>query len=268
MTQLQLCNLALGHLGEAVITDINASTTAARACLLNYGPTRDEVLRSHRWNFAIKRARLTQSFTAITGAADDGDGLIEVTKASHGLTTGTRILLRDIVGVEAGNGQWLVTSTGTDTFTLDGATFSGTYSSGGEFVIIPSFAWDFQYTLPTDCLRCLEVNDSEVGDWISDEWIIEGRKILTNADTVNLVYVRTIDVEEITDPLFAQAFAAKLAAVLSEVIRGSTGKTADLLATYQSIIAPQARRIDANEGRRRKGMLPFSSSFIRSRFSS
>lgn len=32
----------------------------ARACNLMYGPTRDQVLRGHRWNFAIKRATLSQ----------------------------------------------------------------------------------------------------------------------------------------------------------------------------------------------------------------
>lgn len=265
MTQLELCNVALAHLGEARITALADDTAAARACSLHYGPTRDEVLRSHRWNFAITRAILTQSYTAITGVVASGT-LCEVTKASHGLATGTRIKLKDIIGAESANGQWIVTSTGANTFTLDDSTFSGTYASGGEFVVIPAFEWDFKHALPSDCLRCLEVNGSEAGDWISDEWLIEGRDLLTDAEEVNLVYVKSIGDVALTDPLFAQAFGLKLAVALSETIRGSTGKTGDLLQVYEAKTAPLARRVDANEGRRKKGMLPLNSQFVRARF--
>lgn len=192
MTQVELCNVALAHLGEARIAAMGDDTVAARACALHYGPVRDEVLRSHRWNFAIGRA-------ALTAAA------------------------------------------------------------------APPFGWAKAFTLPTDCLRALEINDNEVGDWISETWAIEGRQVLTNAETVNLVYVKGLGDAALTDPLFAQAFALKLAAALSETIRGATGKTAELLQLYDARTAPLARRIDANEGRRRKGLLPMNSLFVRAR---
>lgn len=192
MTQLELCNVALAHLGEARIEAINDDTVTARACALHYGPVRDEVLRSHRWNFAIGRAQLVEA-TA------------------------------------------------------------------------PAFGWARAFTLPADCLRALEINDNEVGDWISETWAIEGRQVLTNAAAVNLVYVRNVCDAALTDPLFAQAFALKLAAALSETIRGATGKTGDLLQLYDARTAPLARRIDANEGRRRKGLLPLNSLFVRAR---
>lgn len=192
MTQVELCNVALAHLGEARIAAMGDDTVAARACALHYGPVRDEVLRSHRWNFAIGRA-------ALTAAA------------------------------------------------------------------APPFGWAKAFTLPTDCLRALEINDNEVGDWISETWAIEGRQVLTNAEAVNLVYVKGLGDAALTDPLFAQAFALKLAAALSETIRGATGKTAELLQLYDARTAPLARRIDANEGRRRKGLLPMNSLFVRAR---
>ncbi len=192
MTQLELCNVALAHLGEARIASINDDTVTARACLLHYGPVRDEVLRSHRWNFAIVRSQL-----------------IETTA--------------------------------------------------------PAFGWSRAFTLPADCLRALEINDNEVGDWISETWAIEGRLVLTNAEAVNLVYVKSIGDTALTDPLFAQAFALKLAAALSETIRGATSKTGELLQLYDARTAPLARRVDANEGRRRKGLLPLNSLFVRAR---
>lgn len=192
MTQLELCNVALAHLGEARIAALSDDTVTARACSLHYSPTRTEVLRSHRWNFAIGRSAL---------AAETA----------------------------------------------------------------PLFGWTRKFALPADCLRALEVNDNEVGDLISESWAIEGRSILTNAQAVNLVYVKDIGDAALTDPLFAQAFALKLAVALSETIRGATGKTGDLLAQYEARTAPLARRVDANEGRRRKGLLPLNSFFVRAR---
>lgn len=59
-----ICNLALGKLGAARIIGLSEESPEARACLLHYDQTRDEVLRSHRWNFAIKRATLTKIATA------------------------------------------------------------------------------------------------------------------------------------------------------------------------------------------------------------
>lgn len=188
-----ICNLALGHLGEAPITSLDEDSRAGRACALHYAATRDAVLRSHRWNFAKDRKVLSR---------------------------------------------------------LEDA---------------PLFGWSYQYALPADYARALEVNGSEAGDWISDEWTIEGKFLLTDAATVNLVYVKLLDDVSQFDPLFVDALALKLAAVLSEPIRGTTGKTTELETRYEQKTAPLARRVDANEGQRRKGILPMSSRFVRAR---
>lgn len=266
MTQLELCNVALGHLGEARIAALSDATAAARACSLHYAPVRDEVLRSHRWNFAMKRVLLELVWSAVEVITQAGTEVL-ISSTEHGLATGDRVHVKGIVGAN-GDGTWYVTKDTDDTFSLDGSVYSGagTIDAGSLWIKAPPFGWDYMYALPEDCLRCLEVNDSEAGDWISDEWIIEGRSMLTNADEVRLVYVRSVGDEALTDPLFAQAFGLKLAVALTETIRGSTGKTADLLQVYQNVTAPLARRVDANEGRRRKGMLPMNSRFIRSRF--
>jgi hypothetical protein len=186
-----ICNLALGHLGEARIESLNEDSLAARGCALHYAAVRDQVLRSHRWNFA--QARITLSRLAEN----------------------------------------------------------------------PAFGWDAQYELPADCLRVLEVNDGEAGDVISDEFIVEGRRLLTNATAVRLVYTQRIDDVSQFDALFVEAFAVKLAIALSETIRGTTGRTGDLTTQYERVTAPLARRVDANEGRRRKGLLSMNSLMLR-----
>lgn len=189
-----LCNLALGHLGEGQITSLDEDTLAARACALHYGVTRDEMLRSHRWNFATARIALSR--------------------------------------LEA----------------------------------VPAFGWSYAFALPADFLRALEVNEEEAGDVTSGEWIIEGRNLLTDWDEVALVYIRQIEDVTQFDALFVKAFALKLAVELSETIRGTTGKTAELMQALERVTAPLARRVDANEGRRRKGLLPLNSLFIRARY--
>jgi hypothetical protein len=55
-----ICNLALSKIGARKIIDITEESNEARACKMFYVECRDEVLRSHRWNFAIKRDTLSE----------------------------------------------------------------------------------------------------------------------------------------------------------------------------------------------------------------
>ena len=58
---LQVCNIALGRLGADSILSIDSATKEAQACKLFYQTALDEVLRTHPWNFAIRRQTLTAS---------------------------------------------------------------------------------------------------------------------------------------------------------------------------------------------------------------
>src|SRR6267142_4690232 len=62
-SETTICNLALGKLGEGNIIALDEESPEARVCRLHYEETRDEVLRSHRWNFAIKREHLVRNVT-------------------------------------------------------------------------------------------------------------------------------------------------------------------------------------------------------------
>lgn len=55
------CNRALVKLGEKTILSLDDDSKPARTCKLLYAPTRDYVLRSHPWNFAIKRIELARN---------------------------------------------------------------------------------------------------------------------------------------------------------------------------------------------------------------
>jgi len=60
-SEVQVCNLALTKIGEEQIISLTENSKAARLCNLHYAPTRDAVIRSHIWNFAIKRVELALS---------------------------------------------------------------------------------------------------------------------------------------------------------------------------------------------------------------
>lgn len=52
---VQICNLALSHLGAAAISSLTEKSAEGIACDLHYETCRDAVLRDYPWNFATKR---------------------------------------------------------------------------------------------------------------------------------------------------------------------------------------------------------------------
>ena len=62
-TEVSICSNALRRLGDDPITSLTDDTERARLCNAFYTDARDEVLRSHSWNFAITRTSLAQLTT-------------------------------------------------------------------------------------------------------------------------------------------------------------------------------------------------------------
>ncbi len=58
-TQVEICNYALGLIGAEPITAISENTREAKSCSNFYSLVMMNLLRSHNWNFAVKRATLT-----------------------------------------------------------------------------------------------------------------------------------------------------------------------------------------------------------------
>lgn len=62
-TEEEIVNIALHHLGVERIASIDEDSKRAKLMKDLYGLTRDEVLRSATWGFAMKRVKLTQLST-------------------------------------------------------------------------------------------------------------------------------------------------------------------------------------------------------------
>ena len=165
-----ICNLALARAQASPINDITDTTSeAARQCGNLYPLLLDAVLRSHPWNFALKRVNLIASSTA------------------------------------------------------------------------PTFEFTYKYLLPSDCLRVLKLYDSD------EDWLIEGRYLLTNESVVNIVYIFRNTDESQYDPLFVEALATKIASRLAAVL-GANRTLADSLSGDYKILLAEARMMDGQEG--------------------
>ena len=58
MSKIDICNMALAHLGQEPIASLSQEDEKARRCSLFYEPVKREVLRTHNWAFAGSVASL------------------------------------------------------------------------------------------------------------------------------------------------------------------------------------------------------------------
>lgn len=62
-SQVSICNIALGNLGDKLISSLTESTKRAMYCNQFYDLVRDEVLKATKWKFAQKRVALALNTT-------------------------------------------------------------------------------------------------------------------------------------------------------------------------------------------------------------
>jgi len=63
VSETTIANLALAEISSHEITNIADATAPARWCRRFYSQSRDEMLRAHPWNFAMKRMELSELST-------------------------------------------------------------------------------------------------------------------------------------------------------------------------------------------------------------
>ncbi|CAN0544246.1 unnamed protein product [Laminaria digitata] len=168
-----ICNSALIKLGATTIMSLTEGSRNANLCLEQYDKLRDDVLRSHVWNFATRRTRLARLAAA------------------------------------------------------------------------PAFGFDHAYQMPADWLRTITVHDNDGGAG-AVRYRIEGRRILTGADTIWLKYVARIDDANDMDASFREALAWKIAIDLAVPITQSTTALREAEEGFRRSLV-KARSVDAIE---------------------
>lgn len=116
-------------------------------------------------------------------------------------------------------------------------------------VATPVFDYSYQYTLPADCLRVLQINAyypaPDLSDLISSggqEYVIEGGKILTRSSgSLNLRYLARIEDPTKFDSSFDDAFAGLLAYNVCEALTQSDAKKNAALREYRLALTDAIR---------------------------
>jgi hypothetical protein len=107
----------------------------------------------------------------------------------------------------------------------------------------PAFGYAYQYQLPTNpyCLRVLEMDSPEL------QFTVEGRLLLTDEETANILYIAKIEDVTQWDALLRRAVACLLASDLAYPIAQSA-RLADIRYTLFKEALRDARTINAQEG--------------------
>ncbi len=168
-SETEIANSALMKLGADRIVSLNDDTREARLLKEQYGKVRDDLLRSHPWNFAIERISLAA------------------------LTTE------------------------------------------------PAFGFTYEFQLPTDCLRVLEIEDMD------SEWQKEGTKIRADISPLYIKYVKRITEVGKFDANFCEVLALKLAADIAYAVTQNASLKKQLNDEYEQKLRT-ARSFDGQEG--------------------
>ncbi|WP_191082742.1 hypothetical protein [Roseococcus microcysteis] len=77
------------------------------------------------------RVRNRQYVNGISAVADNGTGLVRVTRTAHGYVTGDVVTVENVSGVPGANGTFTATVINANSFDLVGSSFSGAYINTG-----------------------------------------------------------------------------------------------------------------------------------------
>ena len=255
-TNLDVANAALMKLGADPITSLSENSNRAKAMTARIEWCKWALLRMHHWNFAIKR--VTLSLTDITGAADNGSGLIRITAADHGYSTGDYVGITDVVGTTEANGKWTVSVINSSTFDLDSSTYANGYTSGGLTGFAAAYDYDWAFSVPSDFLRLKSVGEAGY----SSEMRLEDTKIVTDVQPIKLQYIANVTNYGIMDVLFRECLALYLAWDTCIRITQSEGLKTQLWEDFK-LILPKTRFVDSTEDSLQTIQ---ADEFVRSRF--
>ena len=122
-------------------------------------------------------------------------------------------------------------------------------------------AWGFTsaYTLPADCLRLLKILDYD------SNYKVEGRKILSNASSMKILYIGRITDPNEYDELLRETLSASLAADIAFAVTSNNTTATNMYNLFQDKLK-DARFVDSTEGQNNSPDLGMSDSIEASTF--
>ena len=128
----------------------------------------------------------------------------------------------------------------------------------------PAWGFSYAYTLPADCLRLLKILDYD------SNYKVEGRKILSNASSMKILYIGRITDPNEYDELLRETLSASLAADIAFAVTSNNTTATNMYNLFQDKLK-DARFVDSTEGQNVDQDLGMAdqidaSTFINSRF--
>lgn len=226
----------------------------SRLCNKQYRVARDKVLESQAWNCVTRQAQLDFDKVTITNATQASPVVIS---AVNDYSDGDHIEIgddvEDVVGMtELNNVEFIIANATSTQFALtdlDGDDIDGTayaaYVSGGEARRVPKFSHDYQYALPSDCLRVNRLTDDRgTNDY---EHKIEMGYLLCDQDEAFIYYNARITDVDAYNMTLREVIALRLALDIVYALTNSRTLMADIASLYRTELL-EAEGVDAQEG--------------------
>lgn len=105
----------------------------------------------------------------------------------------------------------------------------------------PTFDYDYAFQLPSDCLRVWETDDDDY------PYKIEGRTLLSDRESVKILYIARIEDTTYYSPVFVEALALHLAWNICYRLKSSRSHAEFLYQQFEATMQ-RARSVDAQEG--------------------
>mgnify|MGYP000489315712 FL=1 len=105
----------------------------------------------------------------------------------------------------------------------------------------PAWGFKFAYTLPADCLRLLKILDYD------SNYKVEGRKVLSNTETMKILYVARVTDPNEYDELLRETLSASLSADIAFAVTSNNTTSQNMYQLYQEKLR-DARFVDSTEG--------------------
>ena len=105
----------------------------------------------------------------------------------------------------------------------------------------PAWGFKFAYTLPADCLRLLKILDYD------SNYKVEGRKVLSNTETMKILYVSRVTDPNEYDELLRETLSASLGADIAFGVTSNNQTSQNMYQLFQDKLK-DARFVDSTEG--------------------
>ncbi|BAR14017.1 putative tail tubular protein A [uncultured Mediterranean phage uvMED] len=105
----------------------------------------------------------------------------------------------------------------------------------------PAWGFKYAYTLPADCLRLLRILDFD------SNYKVEGRKILSNTETMKILYISRVTDPNEYDESLRETLSAALAADIAFAVTSNNTTVTNMYNLFEDKLK-DARFVDSTEG--------------------